>query len=293
MSSAREVTSEDGWEHHHLGAYRLAATTEFGPRVTGLWAGDTGNLLAVLDSDVRIRNPEVGDYRFHGGHRLWVAPESPEITHVPDDITCRVTSQQHVLRITADKDRAGFAKTIEIKPENDHLVVDHVLGWAGSEPIDAAPWAITQLPPGGTAILPLGRDNAEAHQYNADRTVVLWPYTHLDDPRIEWRGRAILIHAASGPQLKIGAGPEARKLGYLHQGKLFVKWFHSSSATSHADRGATAQVFVNQDFCELETLGPLETLDPRSTLTHREFWEVSQCATIEGALEILTAEDPL
>lgn len=292
MSSAPEITLEEEWEHYQLGGYRLATTTEFGPRITGLWAGRTNNLFAVLDGDVRIRNAKLGDYLFHGGHRLWVAPENPEITHVPDDFACRVTSQHDVLRIAGAVDRAGFSKTIEIKPKIDHLVVEHVLGLVDRDPIDASPWAITQLPPGGTAILPLTPDGQTADGYTADRTLVLWPYTNLDDPRIEWRDHAVLIHAGSGPRLKIGAGPEARKLGYLRKGMLFTKWFENSTPTTHADRGATAQIFASRNFCELETLGPMETLQSGSTLTHTEFWKVGQCATIEEALENLTAEDP-
>ena len=291
MSSSPEITPQESWEHHDLGGYRLATTTRFGPRVTGLWAGGTDNLFAVLDPDVRIRNPKVGDYLFHGGHRLWVAPESPEITHLPDDFTCRVTSEPDALRIVGGPDPAGFSKTIEISSDFNRLVVDHTLGWVGPESVDASPWAITQLPPGGIAILPVAPDGQNADGYTADRTLVLWPYTNLDDPRIEWREHAILIHAAPGPQLKIGAGPEARRLGYLREGMLFAKWFPDSNAMNHADRGATAQVFANQDFCELETLGPLATLEAGSTLTHREYWSVSSCPTIDEALELLSAEE--
>ncbi len=285
MSAARESSAGKKWEHHQLGRYEVATSTEFGPRITGLWVDDSTNFLAVLGPEVRIQNSVRGDFIFHGGHRLWVAPETPEVTHVPDDNICRVTSTRTSVEVAAEPDRAGFAKSIEITTNDDHLIVDHRVTWTGGRTAEASPWAITQLAPGGTAILPLPSNPDSSFQ--ADRTIVLWPYTRLDDPRIKWRGDAVLMQALPGGQLKFGAGPEARRLGYLRDGYLFGKWFQSSPEGRHSDRGATAQIFLNDDFCELETLGPLQNLESGSSITHREFWEVGDCATVDEAIEIL------
>lgn len=251
------------------------------------------NLLAVLGSEVRIENPEMGDYLFHGGHRLWVAPEMPGVTHVPDDNICHVRSTGRSLDVTAAPDRAGFAKTIEIRADNDRLIVEHHLTWHGEVPLAASPWAITQLPPGGTAILPLPRVRRTDNAFQADRTIVLWPYTRLDDSRITWKDQAVLMEASPGRQSKLGSGPEARKLGYVRDGFLFSKWFHASPGANYADLGATCQVFLHDHFCELETLGPMRTLEPEASISHVEVWKVSECATIDEALEILLEEDEI
>jgi hypothetical protein len=42
----------------------------------------------------------------------------------------------------------------------------------------------------------------------------------------------------------------------------------------YADRGAAIQVFLSDDFCELETLGPLREVAPDGVSTHRERWIV-------------------
>ena len=48
-------------------------------------------LFAQLGEDVVIDHPGSGIYRFHGGHRLWAAPEVPAITYASDDHPCVVS----------------------------------------------------------------------------------------------------------------------------------------------------------------------------------------------------------
>jgi len=45
-------------------------------------AGD--GLLAELP-DETLECPSKGTFSFHGGHRLWYAPEDPRRTHLPDN----------------------------------------------------------------------------------------------------------------------------------------------------------------------------------------------------------------
>ncbi len=43
----------------------------------------------------------------------------------------------------------------------------------------------------------------------------------------------------------------------------------------YPDRGASAQIYCNDRFIELETLGPLVSLAPDHTVTHVEIWSLS------------------
>lgn len=274
-----------------LGQFSVSVATEFGPRVTGLRLAGGPNLLAELGPDIRIENPDLGDYHFRGGHRLWVAPEVPEVTHVPDEIKCEVTVGGTSIMIDSGSDQAGFAKTLTLTGEGNQLVVDHTLTWTGSGEVDASPWAITQFPVGGTAILPLrplhGRSGLQA-----DRSIVLWPYTNLSDPRITITDKALLLDARAGGQIKVGIGPDPGRLGYLRSGYLFSKSFETVAGASYPDRGAVGQVFANDDFCELESLGPLTRMGPGARTTHREVWQVTECPDIGSALELLLGEAP-
>lgn len=269
-----------------LGRYELTAATDFGPRLTSLRVGDGPEILADLGPEIRIENPVQGDYVFRGGHRLWVAPEVAETTHVPDDAPCAVDSGTDFLEVRAEPDRAGFAKMIRFALSDDHLVVDHTIMWSGSRPTHVAPWAITQFPTGGVGILPIPPVDLGSG-LQADRSVVLWPYSRLDDPRLTWVGHMVLIRCEPGPSLKLGSGPHPRALGYLRDGYLFTKRFGPATQGAQPDLGAVGQVFVNDDFCELESLGKLTQMEPGSRVEHRELWEVRRCADLDEAMALL------
>ena len=59
--------------------------------------------------------PDSGTYRFHGGHRLWAAPEVPAITYAPDDHPCAVTTGDDGLTIRAPVDAAGLIKDVSVE----------------------------------------------------------------------------------------------------------------------------------------------------------------------------------
>jgi len=246
----------------------VVVTTSVGPRVLGL-VGDEGNLMAVLP-DLGLDRPDGGRFAFIGGHRLWAAPEVPGVTYQPDDRPCAAVELDGGARVDAPTDAAGLAKAISIGPAADGWTVDHEIRNESDRPVTVAAWAITQLRPGGTATLPLP---SRGPGPQADRALVLWPYTDPTDPRIAVARDAVTVRSEpGGPALKIGVAPGDGALSYRIDGQLFEKRIDIDPEAAHADLGAALQVYVCDDFCELETLGPLRTLEPGETVTHRERW---------------------
>lgn len=267
-----------------LGPYEVVVATTFGPRVIGLKRDNAPEMLVALDPEVATDHPSGPTYRFRGGHRLWVSPEEPAVTYAPDDHECTVTSESESLTVSAPKDMAGFEKTIRLGWADSRLSVEHRLRWVGEDPIEVSPWAITQVPLGGVAILPV---SGVGEGPGADRSVVVWPYTRLDDERISWSGNSALIHVTPGKPTKLGSGPATGCIGYLRDGHLFTKSFKAHSG-EYPDRGALAQVYANDLFCELESLGPLARLEPGAEATHVEAWEIAPCQDVESAMVAVT-----
>lgn len=270
---------------HQLGPYVATVATAFGPRVVGLERDDSPAMFVTLDPQVSTTHPSGAEYRFHGGHRLWVSPEDPEVTYAPDDRECTVTTGTDSLTITAPADIAGFEKAVDLTWSGSGLDVDHRLRWVGREPVDASPWAITQVVLGGVAILPVVGGGSGP---GADRSIVVWPYTRLDDERVSWTGNSALIHATPGKPIKLGSGPDPGSVGYFRDGHLFTKRFHAPPG-EYPDRGAVAQVYANELFCELESVGLLVRLEPGATTTHTETWEITRCNDLESAIALVTA----
>jgi len=250
----------------------VLVTTSVGPRVLGLIVGER-NLMAVVP-DLGLGRPDGGRFAFVGGHRLWVAPEVPEVTYQPDDGPCTVTEVGGGVRVEAPTDGAGFARAISIRADAGGWVVDHEIRNASGRPASVAPWAITQLRPGGTATLPLA---ARGSGPQADRALVLWPYTDPTDPRIVLeRDRVTVRSRPPGPPLKVGAAPGEGPLSYRLGDHVFEKRIDLDEGAAYPDRGAALQIYVCDDFCELETLGPLRPLEPGATAAHRERWTLHE-----------------
>jgi hypothetical protein len=275
-----------------LGDYHLSVATSFGPRVLGIRRGDGHEQFAALPDHVVIDRPDSGVYRFRGGHRLWAAPEIPWISYAPDDEPCEVVTRDGGVEIQGPVDRAGLAKRVALTLELDTVVVDHTLDNLSEAPLAGAPWAITQLPLGGTALVPI-RGKPDQDGLQANRVVVLWPYTDPADPRLTWKGDVAVIDASPGPTFKIGTGPAPEQIGYLHQGQLFSKRVTASSEGSYPDLGAVGQFFMNDQFCELESIGPLTRLEPGSTVSHRERWTIHDCPDLGQALALVAGEGPV
>ncbi|HJU51801.1 MAG TPA: hypothetical protein VJ815_05670 [Acidimicrobiia bacterium] len=254
-----------------LGTYELAAATEFGPRITSLRREDSPDFFVRLGSQAVLRQPGGAVYRLRGGHRLWAGPEIPEVTYAPDDHPCEVVATGDSVQISAPADSAGLEKSLTVTLDQERLLVDHRLTNAGNKSIEVAPWAITQLPLGGRATLPL--EPLESG-LQADRSLVLWPYSRLTDSRIELGGNSVEIRGEAGGELKLGSGPRPGWLQYQLGEWRFRKRAGPSADGVIPDRGASCQVYVKDAFVELETLGTLSTLGPRESVEHREIWEV-------------------
>ena len=267
-----------------IGPYLVGAATGFGPRLVSLRFRGGPELFARLRDDIVIEHPDSGPYRFHGGHRLWAAPEVPAISYASDDHRCAVTTGPDRLAITAPADSAGIIKHLTVGLEGESLLVDHRLENGGPGPIAVAPWGITQFPMGGTALLPAGAP-WDPEGFQGDSSLVIWPYTNLADPRLSWKKRAAVIEAAPGLRFKIGSGPGPGRIGYLIEQQLFTKKVAAAGDGTYSDRGAVAQFFVQESFCELETLGPIVPLRPGTSVSHREIWEVAQCADLSTAYQ--------
>lgn len=253
----------------------LVVTTSAGPRILGL-LHEGRNLLAVLPG-AGLELPGGRTFTFLGGHRLWAAPEVTEVTYQPDDLPCSVIEVDGGVRVEAPVDGAGLVKAIEVRPEVDGWTIDHVLRNESGRTMTLAPWAVTQVRLGGEVLVPTG---AEERGAQANRSLVLWPYTDLGDPRIHVGRDEVRVRAVpGGPRLKLGAAPSRGLVVYEMDGLCFEKTIEVDPGATYADRGAPVQVYLCDEFVELETLGPLRPIRAGGSATHRERWSLRPVQT--------------
>jgi hypothetical protein len=249
---------------------RVDYLTTTGPRIIGLYVkGVEGNLLAETPN-VHFPTPH-GEYYLRGGHRFWTAPEDPFYTCPEDKVN--VIAENNTVILRSDVDSSGLEKEISFQLDENCVVLTHRVTWHGKEPIELAPWGITQLRLGGMAILP--QSNSDGLQPN--RNFVLWPYSQVNDERLELHNDLILVHGRAAEQaLKIGNYNSHGWIGCLLGSTLFVKRFFVNDLRKYPDMGCNVEVYVRDVCIELETLGPLTALRPGEFVTHGETWEVTR-----------------
>jgi hypothetical protein len=270
-------------ENDHL---RIDYLLEGGPRLVRLMvAGSTDNLLAEAP-EVHWLTPW-GKYHLRGGHRVALAPESLELSYVPDDSGLMIEDVPGGVRLFGPTEAAsGVSKSIEIQlqPDRPALTLRHAVRNDRSEPFEIAAWAITLLVPGGIAVAPL-RTTSQINRHRPDRHLALWPYTSWQDDRLFANDDYVWIEAQPYPaELKIGL-LACGWLGYLRSGLFFLKRFDPQLERPHPDRNTNAQLYCNHRYIELETLAPLMTLEPGQSSVHLETWEIYQAANLPPTIE--------
>ncbi|MBE0670990.1 MAG: hypothetical protein IH588_10410 [Anaerolineales bacterium] len=246
-------------------------------RISGLTPSGKTNLLANLSHLAPVPTPW-GDFYFRGGHRLWHSPEAMPRTYVPDtgEVTITDLSDGVILEMQTEAG-TGIRKRIELRIAADKpfVTLTHTLINDGLWAVELAPWAITQFRLGGTAILPQAVGNVDAAGLLSNRQFSLWPYTRINDPRLNLRDDFIIFHAdALLPPFKIGYFNPHGWLAYWMDGVLFKKTFSALTNSTYPDNNSNAELFCNNEFVELESLSPLVKLNPGESVEHVETWEV-------------------
>lgn len=259
-----------------LGRFELRLAEGYGPRVLGLRSDGGPQLFAEL-GDMTLPHPRE-PYLLGGGHRLWVGPEEPDLTYWPESGPAIIEEGPPL--VVRGPEGGPVAKAIAVEEVGDALVVTHTVTNRSDGSMTVAPWAITQLVPGGEAVMAVG---TPGNGYQAENVLVTWPYTQLDDPGLRLGGNTARLSGSRSSPIKIGTPAEGRALAYAVDGWVFTK-AAAPSEGRHVDRGATAQIYANHAFVELETLGPLVDLGAGASAEHREVWRVFR---LDGSVDEL------
>ena len=278
MKTSPNPLSYSGWPHClrlSNDEIELVATLDVGPRIIRF--GFIGGPNEFVEYPEQQGVIERSTYRSYGGHRLWVAPETPGWTNHPDNnpVEWQRDGDTVVLRPPVE---AGTHLQKELRVRIDHnrnnVHITHQITNRHSSPQTLAPWAISVMAPGGYAILPHEPFQSHADRVLPVRPLVLWGYTQMNDPRWIWGSRFIRLRqdpTATTPQ-KIGARVTSGWMAYANGDRLFVKKFGHDPNLIYPDFGCNAEIFTNPRMLEVESLGALRSLAPGESVTHEEDW---------------------
>lgn len=253
----------------------LVIPVAIGPRIIRLSLLDGPNLFCEVPATLGLSGGS--DWRLYGGHRFWHAPEQKPRTYYPDNQSVQVDELGDCLRVTQPPESSTQLQKqldIEMSPDKAHIRVTHRLINHGLFAVTLAPWALSVMTTGSTAIIPLPPRGSHPEDLLPSSTLTLWPYTNPADPRFSWGERHIMLRQdpnAQKPQ-KIGAFVPDGWVACVVAGSAFVKRFTPQTSASYPDMNSNVEVFSNHFMLELETLGPLSSLEPGDSLEHVEDW---------------------
>ena len=221
---------------------------------------------------------------------MWKAPEDPVATWTPDNVPIEIIPTPTGLVARAPVEPLTMLqKEIEVSmaPSGTEVTVSHRITNHSLFSVEFAPWVLTMMAPGGTAITgfpPRGR-----HPINLEATnpLVMWAYTNLADKRWTFTKKYLALHQDPN-------NSEAQKLGtfnrdtwavYLLNGEAFVKRATADPAKTYTDFGCSFETFTNNEFLEIETLGPLTKVSPGQTVTQVEHWSLHRNVRVPALID--------
>jgi len=261
----------------------VGIATDIGPRILYLASSRRPefNLFGVLP-EAGVQTPE-GFWRIYGGHRLWSSPEAKPRSYSMDDKPVKIEASEDCVTIHGNPEaQNSIQKKLTIKPFSENSIqVIHTIGNIGRWPIRLGCWALSVMRQNGFAIIPLKSSRVNEEGLLPDRRLSLWPYTALSDKRLMLTDEFIFVkqNPKIEKPLKIGTMANPTWTAYWVDGMAFMKQF-SQKEGEFPDFGCSVEVYTNANMLELETLGPLKTVNPSERIQHTETWKIADVGEV-------------
>lgn len=254
----------------------LIITTDIGPRI--LKFGYIGQKNMFVEMKDQLGKAGEKQWMIRGGHRFWIAPEEKPRTYELDNSPIEVQEIRNGVRtIQPTGSLSGIQREmlITLSPRKNSVKIVHMLTNKNQKPVTLSPWALSAMAANGQAIIPQPKKIPHTKRLTHTHEWSLWGYTDLSDPR--WTVGANYIFLRQDPKRtpnKIGILHRQGWVGYQLDGFLFIKKFKAFEGRQYPDGNVNFETFTNEDFLELESLGPLTTLKPGESVEHEEEWSL-------------------
>ncbi len=275
-----------GWPNCYRlsnGEVELIVTSDVGPRIIRYGFVGGQNFFVELEEDLGKTGGD--NWRLYGGSRLWVGPEDPVYSYGADNDPVQVEIAGSSLTAQAPVEHTGVQKGIkvELSDEGSAVRVVYTLANRTIWPLRVATWVLTMMAPGGAGITTLPPRGTHPEVLAPTNPLVVFAFTNMVDPRWSWLEKYIVLRQdpQNADPEKIGLFNPATRGAYLLNGELFVKKFAASAEEEYPDMGSSYETFTNERFLEIETLGPLRTLQPGESIEHLEEWSLHRPVAVE------------
>src|SRR5437588_701949 len=108
--------------------------------------------------------------------------------------------------------------------------------------------------------------------------IATWAYTNLADKRLTFTKQYLVLRQdpMNSEAQKVGLFNRNTWAVYLLNGEAFVKRATADPTKIYTDFGCSFETFTNNEFLEIETLGPLTKVEPGHTVEQVEQWSLAR-----------------
>jgi hypothetical protein len=274
----------------------LVATTEVGPRIIRFGFGGQKNLFREFENDAG----KVGgdEYRLYGGCRLWHAPEERTRTYYPDNETVEYQWDGISLKLLQKVEKTtGLQKEIiiDMDPGKDKVTLTYHIYNRNLWKVKYAPWAICMMGLGGRAIVPQEPFKSWEESLAPSRSLVLWGYSTMNDPRWIWGEKYIQLRQDRDAKTRQTVGIRNKQgwLAYSLGDYIFIKRYRFYPRAEYVEFGVNTDIYTDQDALEVETRGKYEEVSPGDFTEHKENWYIFESKIEEDESHIESTILPL
>src|SRR6266567_337290 len=273
-----EKTDYKGWKNCYRisnGEVELIVTGDVGPRI--IRYGFVGGQNLFKEFSDQLGKSGEKSFQLRGGDRVWKAPEEPIATWEPDNVPVDV--QITLTGVVAREPIEPGTKLqkeirVDLAPSGSSVQVTHRITNHSLFPLEFAPWALTMMAQGGTVISGFPPRGHHPQNLEATNPLVMWAYTNLSDPRWKFTRKYLTLRQDpnNSDAQKIGMFNRDTWAAYLLNGEMFAKKTMPDPTKQYPDFGCSFETFTNNEFLEVETLGPMTKIAPGQTVELVEYW---------------------
>ena len=283
-SAAVKVEKLDyrGWPNCYRisnGTVDLIVTTDVGPRV--IRYGFVGGQNMFKEFDAQMGRGGEDTWQGRGGHRIWMAPEDRVETYALDNSPIAAKELPDGMELTgAVEKETGLQKsiTVHLDATGAGVRVEHRLTNASGKAKKFAPWALTMMAQGGRGITGFPPRARHEDLLLPTNPLTMWGFTDFSDKRWHFTTKYLTLQQdpkATTP-LKTGLFSKNTFGAYLLGSDLFLKRFSADASKTYPDFGCSFEIYTDNAFLEIETLGPLATVKAGASVAHPERWSLTK-----------------
>ena len=291
MSAAVKIekTEYGGWPNCYRisnGEVELIVTSDVGPRV--MHYGFIGGRNMFKEYKEQLGHSGESKWMARGGHRMWVAPEAIPDSYALDNSPVKATIHGDSISLLEPVEKeTGLQKemTVELASTGTAVKVTHRIENTRDKSRRLSVWALTQMAQGGMAIAAFPPRGTHDEILLPTNPLTMWAYTDFSDKRWAFAKKYIVLK--NDPNIassqKTGLYNAKTVAGYLLGDTLFIKRADApGKPEDYPDFGCSFETYTDNEFLEMETLGPLVDLAHDKSVTHVEHWSLKKNAHLSG-----------